>query len=347
MSYFCLSHGISPARNKDPELVALARKGNLDQVKGVIKEHGASASIVNASRKWTEVEEKYGYDKTWDWHDDTPLIAAARGGHFEVVKYLLSVNADPTLESCHICDENMNAKQVAEKSLKIVRERYDRFLSGSARSYDINKNDGNSRQIAENLLTDIAKNESIIGILDTAAAFWPKASYAGSRFSQRRLKFLASEPNQPTNRNQLVASVENFKAVNPNMELLNGLISALERDFPSTRKVEICNDALNSNCPSGYSSTALATSAQQNQNLRKCVCGNAKARECSNDSCVRCCPGPCARHNLLTKRTCTVYNFSQTILTNAGNSWQIINDEIMIARNSLLLLRDNISMLNF
>ena len=55
------------------------------------------AYVINISIKQT----KKNGDDVLEWHDDTPLIAAARNCHFEIVHYLLSNGADPTSESCH------------------------------------------------------------------------------------------------------------------------------------------------------------------------------------------------------------------------------------------------------
>ena len=48
-------------------------------------------SVLNGARIWKEVQEKYGYDKEWDWHGDTALIAAARAGHDQVVRIYLQI----------------------------------------------------------------------------------------------------------------------------------------------------------------------------------------------------------------------------------------------------------------
>ena len=54
---------------------------------------------VNAHRKRTEVGESCGYDKVYQWDDDTALITAARNGHLAVVEVLLDNCADASIES--------------------------------------------------------------------------------------------------------------------------------------------------------------------------------------------------------------------------------------------------------
>lgn len=133
--------------------------------------------ILNGARKWTEVQEKCGYDKSWTWFGDTALIAAARNGHFNVVKFLLLEGADPTLVSCPTDDQYENAVQAAEKSKRLG-------LS-------------NSNAI------------KIQNILNEAMKYWSEARYASASHSKDRekaftkrevggLKAFAYELNQPS-----------------------------------------------------------------------------------------------------------------------------------------------------
>merc|ERR1712129_656341 len=80
---------------------------------------------------WTEVQEKHGYDKSWEWHGDTALIAAARAGHVEVVKYLLHEGADPTLKSCPTDDEYETAEKAAETRLKQLERTIENIKNGT------------------------------------------------------------------------------------------------------------------------------------------------------------------------------------------------------------------------
>ena len=62
-----------------------------------------------------EAYEKWGYDKTWQWYGDTALIAAARSGKAEVVRYLLAEGlADPTLDTCVSEDNYESATKACE-----------------------------------------------------------------------------------------------------------------------------------------------------------------------------------------------------------------------------------------
>ena len=80
---------------KTPKIVDYTKSGYLSAVKreGMCER----AYVINISIKQT----KKNGDDVLEWHDDTPLIAAARNCHFEIVHYLLSNGADPTSESCH------------------------------------------------------------------------------------------------------------------------------------------------------------------------------------------------------------------------------------------------------
>ena len=64
----------------DPPIVSAAQSGNFASVKRIVEGKAMSSKEINKSRRWTEVQEKWGYDKSWEWHGDTALIAAARRG---------------------------------------------------------------------------------------------------------------------------------------------------------------------------------------------------------------------------------------------------------------------------
>ena len=96
--YFFSAHDMYPKDGVDSTLVTVAGNGDLALVKAELSKKRKSIKYdVNWSRTWTEVQEKWGYDKSWEWHGDTALIAAARHGHHDVVRLLLLRGADPTL----------------------------------------------------------------------------------------------------------------------------------------------------------------------------------------------------------------------------------------------------------
>ncbi len=125
-------HDIYERDKPHPAIVTAARNGDLAEVQRLLdrneadpcnkknerkngtgdRRHGA---LVNACRNRKEVEEKHGYDKEWNWDDDTPLIAAVRGGHVDVVLELLIRGADTMCKSCPSDDVHETAFDVAEK----------------------------------------------------------------------------------------------------------------------------------------------------------------------------------------------------------------------------------------
>lgn len=121
--YFESRYGIYKKAKDHPDIVKHAKDGNYNEVKAIIDTVRSSsdasplADVINASRRWTEVEDKWGYDKSWDWNDDTALIAATRCGHASTVRLLLETGeCDPTLECCPNNDTYENALQVAQKN---------------------------------------------------------------------------------------------------------------------------------------------------------------------------------------------------------------------------------------
>jgi len=182
---------LDDADEQDSAFVEAANRGNLEGMKKILQPYDEpdeeessnlflsmkenKMKMLNGARKWTEVQEKCGYDKSWTWFGDTALIAAARNGHFNVVKFLLLEGADPTLVSCPTDDQYENAVQAAEKSKRL----------------------GHSNAIkTQNLLNEAMK-------------YWVKARYAGASHSKDRekaytkkevggFKAFAYELNQPS-----------------------------------------------------------------------------------------------------------------------------------------------------
>eukprot|EP00392_Amoebophrya_sp_AT5.2_P001011 g1013.t1 len=97
-----------------PAIVVAAKSGDLKKVRQLLKKDPAK---VNACREREEVEEKYGYDKSWTWNDDSPLVAAAREGHHLVVLEVLLAGANVAHNSCPSDDVHETAKQAVENRL--------------------------------------------------------------------------------------------------------------------------------------------------------------------------------------------------------------------------------------
>jgi hypothetical protein len=119
----------------------------------VFKEEGLNASAII-----TEVAEKHGYDKSWEWYDDTPLHSAIRKGNDKAVKLLLEAGADPTLQSGHednVYPTPLGLVQKPDWSMKYHR-------------------------ISEKKLKNIEM------LLTTCISFWNDASYSCAKAGWRR-----------------------------------------------------------------------------------------------------------------------------------------------------------------
>jgi len=134
-----------------------AEKGDADGLKAIIrglkKGSGGAEKLrvsINTSQRWTEVDYKMGgYTKEWEWHNVTPLAAAALKGHSKVVRVLLETGvADPTLSGCPTDNEYYDAFEAAEK--------------------------GGCEEIKK--------------MLEAVKPFWKEADYRGSRYSAERKK---------------------------------------------------------------------------------------------------------------------------------------------------------------
>ena len=125
----------------DSELVQSAAVGNMANVRLLVEKTSGSlierALLVNAAGHWTEVEEKWGYDKTWQWYNDTALIAAARHGQAEVVRYLLAEGlADPTLQTSGNCNSDDFEMHSAQKACEWAKARIFPHMVLSMSRYD-------------------------------------------------------------------------------------------------------------------------------------------------------------------------------------------------------------------
>jgi hypothetical protein len=102
-----------------PPIVTAAGYGQLERVRSIVEratQRGPefARAIMNAAGAWQEVEEKWGYDKTWEWHGQTALAKACSQKRHAVVHYLLSVGADPYLKAMVHCDQSENAFESAK-----------------------------------------------------------------------------------------------------------------------------------------------------------------------------------------------------------------------------------------
>lgn len=96
-------------RGRDPRIVQLALDGDID---GVLAELERGASLESCGT-WTEVEEKMFYDKSWTWHNDTPLSMACNQGHLALVQVLLQRRANPHHGTCNECDKHYTPLKIA------------------------------------------------------------------------------------------------------------------------------------------------------------------------------------------------------------------------------------------
>ena len=94
---WCTKNDVHVSAKEDhPVIVHAARRGDDAGVQRILDRNPEQ---VNAHRKRTEVGESCGYDKVYQWDDDTALITAARNGHLAVVEVLLEYCADAAIES--------------------------------------------------------------------------------------------------------------------------------------------------------------------------------------------------------------------------------------------------------
>merc|ERR1719341_2665371 len=201
---------------KESELVRLAKSGSLAKLP---ESRTEKAVVLNHARRWTEVQGKWGYDKSWEWFDSTAITVAARRGELAMVQALLLAGADPTLEGCHTDDVYQNAMQAAEYSRKNTESAVKNLKEGKldwsverkvkTGEYGFNA-DQQASALARSHLQRLVTSTSLHNLLVQASKYWPVASYAKSHYSEARIKTLASVPNAPTDTSAMIKEIEAF-----------------------------------------------------------------------------------------------------------------------------------------
>eukprot|EP01084_Bolivina_argentea_P121354 215044_1 len=110
--FFESTHDIYPKDDPIPDIVLAAQRNDLK----TIKQHIKNGKDLNKRQRWTEVQEKFGYDKSWEWYGNSALIEASQRGFTDIVKVLLLNGANPILESCPTEDVHHTALKAASNS---------------------------------------------------------------------------------------------------------------------------------------------------------------------------------------------------------------------------------------
>jgi len=221
--YFLTEYGVYKKDESESALVRVARSGSLAELNAELanlpQDTRERAAVVNHARRWTEVEEKWGYDKSWEWFDSTAITVAARRGELAMVKALLLAGADPTLVGCHTDNENENSAQAAESAkknaLSALRGLEEGKLTWSlerevkAASYcsDV---DQQASKMASGQLHRLATASLLQDLLALACKHWPTAGYASSHYSEGRKKSFATSPNAPRDYAAFIKEIEEF-----------------------------------------------------------------------------------------------------------------------------------------
>lgn len=165
---------------KQPKFVEAAIAGDLTKAKRHVttakkKSEKAVRILINHTQKYEESEDKAGgmYTKEWYWHRLTALAEAARNGHFPMVHFLLSNNADPTLEGCYQDNEYADVYKAAT--------------------------------LCRNTHPD---KQRIIDMLEAVRPFWNQAKYHSSSWDDDRKK--KGYPNAPTDPDALLTALAEF-----------------------------------------------------------------------------------------------------------------------------------------
>ncbi|XP_066911089.1 uncharacterized protein [Clytia hemisphaerica] len=225
-SYDC-DDGENYSDEINPPAVDFASKCILKFFDGVENKPGID-SFINASRKWTEIDPSDGYDRIRNWRDDTPLIAAVRNGHFEVVRRLLVLGADPTLW-CRHYDQNEWASSIALRRFESFNEERDRYLQGDFPPFSSFRGEKLDPEIlALDNLYRTNEFQNIIVVLRIAEQYWERASYYPfGDITWGRDKELLKCPNKPSNETEMRRKLNGVIRSLPDMRRLEPLAQAI------------------------------------------------------------------------------------------------------------------------
>lgn len=290
--YFFSDHDVYKKDETDSKLVSVAKSGSLEELKTELsklpKERSARTTVLNHAARWTEVQGKYGYDKSWEWFGDTALIAAARRGEVLMVKALLAVGADPTLESCPCDDLYEDATKAAEASFKRNESALETLTAGSESK-------------VRSLLMKQSSLSKTLSLLCLATNQWTKASYSRSHYSEDRRKAFLTNPNEPRDLTKLMADIETFDTtVKIDEEKLHNLVKKFEGKSAQggVEQVMYSWDRVKPK-PQGLYRAQTGLVTQTAGYSRQCVrdsCIRISALDCTQAKCGVCCNGPCNRH---------------------------------------------------
>ena len=280
----------------DSSLVKSAAAGDLaDVVKIVEGTKPASAEravLVNKARRWVEVYDNMRSPFNRDRYGDTALIAAARHGHADVVRFLLAEGlADPTLESMvedDYCTQNAHA--VCEFSrLKLEHEPSDR-----PDHYSLNQ------PIPEPILqirNQLAKFDESLDLIEAASKCWLRNAHASAfhngSFARSRSRAIG---NRPTDVARLRESIANVPR------------ASLETNAPPTPPQTLAPSVSVPSPPAApIAPPSTPPPVRLGQAMMMCaVCSRQQSRiGCPNGACKTCCVhthGGCSKHKMQQKK---------------------------------------------
>jgi len=201
----------------ETKLVQAASEGCLVQVKEIVKQVPIydKAELINESEVWVEDLEA---EKVW--FSSTPLTAAAKDGHKDVVSFLLLEGADPTLESCPMPGVTETALSASQHSLNQLEITFRNIVKEDHYIYDQDA----WKDTDEVILKHLEKYKNLvccIQMLKEASRYWRKVAYSKAIFSKERMianKVGARNPNKPRNKQKMCLKIQQI-SLKPDVSL--------------------------------------------------------------------------------------------------------------------------------
>lgn len=217
----------------------------------------AKRRLINATRRWTEVDYKMsGFTKEYEWHDSTALACAVRCSHGDVVEYLLRRGADPTLRGCP--DDNVHYDAFG------AVPRYASEDTSTIRSLMTSQPGQNSLFYAKAALQRRLDKDRIIKMLEIVKPFWKPAAYSHSRYTETR--HASGFPNLP----------RDSIAMNRKLDEVPGRIQQDENSLKFQRMLKVTKEVEQQVARETERKTERANAATAGQKRRRVDRGSTK-----------------------------------------------------------------------
>lgn len=171
-----------PKSEQMPEIIKVATEGNINHLKCIVEtsvSHEDKMKLINSARMQVQTEYWREELKVFKCFGTTPLIAAASKGHHDIVQFLLSSGADPTLKGC--------VKDIYTDHSHITALDAANRLLGSTLG-------GGSTGYTKEAVEKCSKPRRCVDLLTVASYFWEESPYSSCGYDETKRSVFTNCP---------------------------------------------------------------------------------------------------------------------------------------------------------